>query len=313
MNYLARSQLVFRVNSRLPIGNYQRNLRLCFKQKAGFCTNKSNEGFPSQNEKVHQHEESNKTNEEEIESERIIPNQKKAKREDYFPEKRLNFSNRSLFPLFLEDYVVDREPSTFQRACRFYSFFLAYLISWGTFCDLYYYPHYVVLVTLFAQGTHAFFLNEHEASTKVLKLWLHKDGKTMIIELPYSTDFEHLHQKDVSIPEDAVHEGSIFMQGKLDENISFCYNEKIVRRKTKTTDEKIEEKTQNTTLKNFFIDKDEIKVPDKNNIILKYYTDIDKYIPFGLQLSNNRNYYYNDYFRAFSEQKNLILQETKLS
>lgn len=249
-------------------------------------------------------------------------NKPNANQELYFPLKRINFSKRNMFPI----YIVDEKKLT--NVPKFYSFlssylgFFAYGISYIFFLDIYNYWHFAPLSYLFYRGCKSFFTDTEISGTLVQSVFLNKDGKTLIVTVPKSPIY-YKYQEDIDLSEFGDFENQIKLTVDLEKAVKVGFLEdlkqdtsqdenfiqiKSRKQKEKEKEQEKQEKEEITETEEQI--QDQRKEAVLENVVILIERD-GKTLPLYIDLPKNKNKPYDDYLIAIAQKKKIVMRETK--
>lgn len=249
-------------------------------------------------------------------------NKQNATQELYFPLKRINFSKRNMFPI----YMIDEKKSA--NVPKFYSFLssyfglFAYGISYVFFFDIYNYWHILPLSYLFYRGSKSFFTDTEISGTMVQSVFLNKDGKTLIVTVPKSPVY-YKYQEDIDLSEFGKFDNKIKLTVDLEKALKVGFLNDLKQEQgedgdfiqIKTNKQKQQEKEQEEQEKEDMSEaeanlREEAKEAELQNIVILIERD-GKTLPLYIDLTKNKNKAYDDYLTAIAGKKKIVMRETK--
>lgn len=226
--------------------------------------------------------------------------------EDYYPIKRINFAKKDFYPIYIRDTSQNEKVSTGLRLAWTFKYFLGYSAYWLLFLDIHYWPHWVVMAALLQLGVNTLLTDRAHRISRILTLWINKDGKTFMVELPRVSSLEEVHDKSLPVPSDASNKNSFFFKGTLGKDLKIKYlrtvgeiaadNRKESGKPELKPIKKEEKKETGRVLRNY--------------VIVEYAANEGLY-NFVADLSVNLNNGYNDYLEAICDNKRVVMKESK--
>ena len=235
----------------------------------------------------------------------------------YYPIKRINFRSRSYFPIYK---VKDNERMSLPTSVNLltsYMWFLAYGVSYVFFLDIYNYWHILPLGYLFYRGTNRFFTDLQLSGTVVRSVFLHENGRTLIVTLP-RTPVYYKYDEDIDLSAFGNYDDQIKMTVNLDQvyKVGFLENlqrevtedENFVQIKSKKQ-KQLEEEIEEAISEEGIVLDENANIESNNIIILARRGNLA--LPLYIHLEKNVNTPYNDYLVAIAQKKKIVMRETK--
>lgn len=239
----------------------------------------------------------------------------------YFPIKRINFSRKNIFPIYLiNKNEVKAVPKTFSLISSFGLFF-AYAVPYVFFFDIHNYWHLLPLTYLFYRGGKNFFTDVKVLGSIVQSVFLNKDGKTLIVTVP-KTPVYYKHQEDIDLSDFGKFKDEIALTVDLEKAKSVGFMTEIFAESIKDKDF-VEIKTQKQREKEEEEKQQQEEMEMAEGIITPEGEDLEKrtvlieierggeIMPLYIDISKNLNKAYSDYLVAIAQKKKIVMRETR--